>query len=358
MKSTTSSESTQPTLRELGAGYLAQLRELPRFWDRFWFTPTDVSTYCLIRVLAGAMLFYTHLVWTIDLEAFFGPTPWVTNAAMEARNSTLQIGQYAWSFHWWIDSTAMLWTMHIICLVILAMFMVGFYSRMTSILSMLILVSYTNRVPEAQYGLDQINALLTLYLCVGPSGAMYSVDRWLAKRKAARAGVEVPIQPSIAANVGIRLIQLHMCVIYLFAGIGKMAGTTWADGTAMWGAIANLEYQSLDLTWLAAWPIMINILTHVTTWWELTYSALVWPRLTRPVMVALSIPLHLGIAFFLGMITFGLAMLIGNAAFISPRFVNACDALVRRQLARLRKQETPANAPSPATRRKQQQVVA
>jgi hypothetical protein len=38
-------------------------------------------------------------------------------------------------------------------------------------------------------------------------------------------------------------------------------------------------------------------------------------------MILLAVPLHLGIGLFLGMITFGLAMLIGNLAFVSPRWV-------------------------------------
>ena len=40
-------------------------------WNRFWFTPADPATICLIRILAGAMLCYTHAVWTLDLAAFF-----------------------------------------------------------------------------------------------------------------------------------------------------------------------------------------------------------------------------------------------------------------------------------------------
>jgi hypothetical protein len=40
-------------------------------------------------------------------------------------------------------------------------------------------------------------------------------------------------------------------------------------------------------------------------------------------MVAMAIPLHLGIAIFLGMMTFGLAMIIANLAFVSPWVVRA-----------------------------------
>ena len=54
--------------------YFAELWEA---WNQFWFTPTSPSTLSAIRVLAGAMLLYTHLVWSFDLDAFFGPDGWL-----------------------------------------------------------------------------------------------------------------------------------------------------------------------------------------------------------------------------------------------------------------------------------------
>jgi hypothetical protein len=112
--------------------------------------------------------------------------------------------------------------------------------------------------------------------------------------------------------------------------MGKLMGPAWWNGTAMWQAIANLEYQSIDLTWLAEWPRLLNLLTHVTVFWELFYCALIWPRATRPIMLALAVPMHLGIAFCLGMITFGEVMLIANLSFVPPAvvrgFLRRCSA--------------------------------
>ena len=42
-------------------------------WNRFWFTPDQPHTLAVIRICAGAMLFYTHAVWSIDFIGFFGP---------------------------------------------------------------------------------------------------------------------------------------------------------------------------------------------------------------------------------------------------------------------------------------------
>jgi hypothetical protein len=44
---------------------------------------------------------------------------------------------------------------------------------------------------------------------------------------------------------------------------------------------------------------------------------LVWPRLTRPLALAMAVPVHLGIGLAMGMMEFGLAMITANMAFLS-----------------------------------------
>jgi len=284
-------------------------------WDRFWFTPTDPATLALIRILAGTMLFYTHLVWGFALNDFFGDHGWLQPSAVQLALKD----SYTWSYLWWFHTPLALGIVHLLALVVFALLTIGLFSRTMSVLAFIATASYVGRAPGALFGLDQINMLLSMYLMVGPSGAAYSVDRW---RQARRLGTQLPPAPkSTAANIAIRLIQLHLCVIYLYAGMGKLMGPAWWNGTAMWQAIANLEYQSIDLTWLADWPRLLNLLTHLTIFWELFYCALIWPRSTRPIMLALAVPMHLGIAFCLGMITFGEVMLIANLSFVSPAIV-------------------------------------
>jgi hypothetical protein len=324
---------------------VAYFRELWRAtvagWNHFWFTPQDPATLGLIRILAGAMLFYTHLVWSLDLAGFFGPSGWLAPEALGATYGDAR--DFFWS-HWhWIDSPAVMWVAHIAALVVFALLTVGLFTRVVSILAWLLTVSYAHRVmPTALFGLDDINAMLAMYLMIGPSGAAYSLDRMLAQRQSragqggalsgsqALPGNPLPARlrlasesPSITANLAIRLMQLHLCIIYLFSGLGKAMGETWWDGSAMWLAVANYEYQSIDLTWLADSPAILSLFAHITVGWELSYPALVWPRLTRPLVVAMSVPIHLGIALFLGMMTFGLAMIIANLAFVSPWVVRA-----------------------------------
>jgi len=289
-------------------------------WNRFWFEPQAPYTLAMLRICAGLMLFYTHLVYALDMDAMLGPKALVSPSTSYVLNQGLDQQVFVWSYLWAIESPALLWIAHIAALVVFAMLTVGLYTRVTSILACIITLSYCHRLIGAQFGLDQVNAMFAMYLMVGPCGAVWSVDHWLAER---RAGVKLPAISSSWTTVSIRLLQLHMCIIYLFGGIGKMRGDTWWDGSAVWFAFSNLEYQSLDMTWMVHWPWIIAILTHLTVFWETFYCFFVWPRLTRPICLAMAVAVHGGIALCLGMKTFGLAMIFGNAAFLYPETVKA-----------------------------------
>lgn len=313
-------------------------------WNRFWFSPTDPTTLSLIRVLAGLMLFYTHAVWTLDLEAFFGEQSWLPREVIAHAN----LNGYSWSVLNWCRTPAALWSMHLVALAIFALLTVGLWTRAASVLAFVFTVSYAHRTPGALYGLDQINSLLAMYLMVGPSGSRFSIDAWRARRVATLPTGLVPVargslhdSPSATTNLAIRLMQCHMCVIYLFAGLSKLQGLSWWNGFAFWGGIANQEYQTLDLTWLADWPLVINALTHLTVAFELSYCVLIWNRWPRPLVLLAAICLHLGIVIALGMPTFGLAMLIANVAFVSPTLIRSLiDG----------PGQSGSNAPSPVTK--------
>ncbi len=221
-------------------------------------------------------------------------------------------------------------TVHILCLAVLALFAFGVCTPLTSILAYLITVSYAYRAPLANYGLDQINAIAALYLVIGPSGAALSIDRlWRRKRNAkialaaGKTPVEVPVVPSARANLALRLIQVHVCVIYIFACQSKLQGESWWNGQAIWQAVSNLEYQSTDLTWLAWYPWLVNILTHGTVLFEMTFWALVWRPLCRPIVLLIGVAIHLGIGAFMGMWTFGLAMIFLYVAFVPATTIHA-----------------------------------
>jgi hypothetical protein len=277
-----------------------------RDWERFWFTPADPVVLGVLRLLVGGMLIYTHVVWGLRLESLFGSHSWAPPALLDQ----VYGGQEFPSF-WWSVTDAQLRMAHWTCLAILVLFTLGVATPVTSILAFAITVSYAYRARLANYGLDQINALLTLYLAMGPSGAALSVDRLIGRAFGWR-----PLRLSWRAGMALRLMQVHICIIYLWAGMSKLQGLAWWDGTSFWLAVANQEYQSRDMTWLAWHPELIHVLTHVTIFWELSFWNLVNRPHWRVPMILVGIVLHLGIGACMGMWTFCWIMIFAYLAFV------------------------------------------
>lgn len=282
-------------------------------WNKFWFTPTTAHALAIIRILTGSIAFYTLLVWTFDFDGFINGGL-ISREYRDLLYRTPLESAMAWSHFDWIGP-ALRMPVHMVGLLIVALFTLGFCTRFTAILTALLVISYSNRAMGALFGLDQMLAMLTLYLALSRCGDAFSIDRWLAKR-----GSEDKHSASVTNAIATRLIQVHLCIVYLFAGLGKCQGDKWWDGEAIWGAMANHEYQTVDMLWLSDHMWLVALITMLALFWEIGYAALIWPRLTRPIMLLLAIPMHLAIGICLGMLEFGLIMLVANIAFIPARF--------------------------------------
>jgi hypothetical protein len=274
-------------------------------WNGFWFMPADPLPLAVVRIATGLILSWACVVWLLDPDAFFGPRGWL--AAGEVWRMNDQPWQWSWFFT--ADDPTAVRALGGIMLVAAGLLTIGLFTPLAAVVSLIGLVSAANRAPLNTFGLDDTLGMLLVSLAVGPSGARLSLDAKLL-------GGEGRGAPSVRANLALRLLQVHLCVVYFFSGCGKLFGASWWEGTAIWGAVANIQYRTIDLTWLARHPLVVNAITLVTLFWEVAYPALVWPRLTRPVFLALAVAVHLGIGLAMGMMEFGLAMIVANLAFV------------------------------------------
>lgn len=306
-------------------GFRGWIGDATRAWDRFWFTPRTPHTLAMIRILCGAMLVYVHVIWLSLVDDFFGPHAWIDRATWRYLHEL----DYSRTYLSSISNPWIVGAHEVIAIVVCAAMAVGFMTRFAVPIAWFMTLMVCHRQTGALFGLDQMVMMLSMYLIFSPCGAVYSLDAWRARR---RAGAAYQPAESVAANAVTRLIQVHLCIVYLFGGISKLRGDLWWEGTAMWWSIVNYEYQSLDVTWLGRWPLLIAVLTHATLFWETCYAALIWPRLTRPLVLAMAVFVHGGIALALGMPTFGVIMIVANLAFIAPETMAAWVEWARRKI--------------------------
>ncbi len=324
-------------MRRLVIGLVTYLRELAaasrRGWNSFFFTPSDPTPVGLVRIVVGVLAFWSLLVLGLDLHDYFGTHGWADPAVIWQTQRARQ--PFSWSF-WFLVPDALLRPVWLISLVILGLFTVGAFSRVTAVLAWVIIVSTVRRVPIALFGFDQVLSTLALYLAATfSSGQALSLDRYFRRWRQARAVARSPgfrdpgggrrvtpgdsgaPQPTISANLALRLIQLHLVFIYAMAGLAKVQGPSWWNGTALWGTMTAGEFVTRDFTPISAWPLAVNFLTHTSLGFELLYPILVWIPILRPLLIAGAIVLHLGIAMVApGLTEFGLAMIGANLAFV------------------------------------------
>ncbi len=298
----------------------------------FFFRPSAAHTLAVMRIATGSMIAYIHLVWMLNLVSFMGPFALINNATWKGLHNG-PVPDFKWTYLSQTESMSVIWFHEILACVAGLVLAVGCFTRTFSVLAWFTTLMTAHRMTGMLFGLDQITLMLAMYLCIGRPGSVWSVDSWLhqrfqnAYRKHAwlRIGSGLPAMECGQAmpacwsnNFATRLIQLHLCVIYLFGGLGKLRGEMWWDGSAMWYSIASYEYQSMDMTWTGHFAVLSSIATHLTLFWEVSYCAMIWPRWTRPWTLGVALMVHGGIALFLGMITFGLMMIVANFAFAPP----------------------------------------
>jgi hypothetical protein len=283
-----------------------------RAWVGFFFTPADPAPLGLIRIAVGALLTWNVAVLGLDLRDYLGSDGWIGPEAV--RQFLAERAPWAWSF-WFGVPDRLLSVAWAGCLVVLVLFSLGLWSRVTAVLTWAIVVSIARRAPVALFGFDQMIATWTLYLAAfGASGQAFSLDRLRVRRLGAPSA-------TVSANLSLRLIQLHLALVYGSAGLSKLMGPEWWNGTAMQMIILTPEFRRFDLTWLLAYPALLSLATHAGLLLEIAYPVLIWYPKVRPLLLVAVALMHLGIDLLLGLTEFGLTMLAANLAFVPGRWL-------------------------------------
>ena len=156
------------------------------------------------------------------------------------------------------------------------------------------------------------------------------MDRWLERRRQTRrGGVAPPLPPSWSANLAVRLVQIHFCIIYFVSGTSKLLGASWWNGTALWLCLANYNFAPMRvglynwfLTFLCQnlwlWQLFMTGGVIFTLFTEISFTFLVWNKKWRPVMVTASVLMHLGIGLVMGLVVFSMFMFTMVLAFVPP----------------------------------------
>ncbi len=320
--------------------------ELGNCWNQFWFRPSDPAVLGTVRVLVGLVALYLHATLAFDLDRFFGQQGFLPLRTVD--------DWYGWfvdtgepmfhhSYLSYLRTPGQLMVAHWLGFGVLALFTLGVFTRITSIASLIVLLSYLHRAPMITSQVEPILAMFMFYLCLGPAGAAVSVDAWWSARRRQHDPTLLPRQIQTVptrwgATVVVRLIQIHVCIFYMMSFFAKIAGGTagnvWLQGDAMWWVITEPDMPLVNFTWIARYPVLIDLWTFSILLFEFSFPLLVWFRLFRPIMLALSVPMWIGLALGAGLTTYAAVMLIGSLAFLDPLWLRSFSLCCREKFGR------------------------
>jgi hypothetical protein len=126
------------------------------------------------------------------------------------------------------------------------------------------------------------------------------------------------------------VIAAQVCFLYGSAGLYKVQGASWGNGTAL--------HYVLNLDLFRPWPelsvladghaVLITVACYLTVLVQVAFPFVLFGRLKYPVLTLL-LGMHLGIAVLMGLPLFSGAMIIADAVFLPDRFYRALGQLVR-----------------------------
>lgn len=311
-------------------------------WQAFFHQPCDGRLCAALRIgLATLTLIHLAVLYP-DLTAFF------TDEGMLPLSASREVASpHAWSLLFHLPQTrSAVEVCYWAAVLSGAALLLGVLPRLAALSLFIWLVSFQNRNLLINDGEDALLRVLIFLLIFIPSGRCWALQSLLGRAWRRDAG-RTPREPACAAGGGVvagsvaasrvscklkavppcavagwgrRLIQLEMTGMFLSAGLCKLGGHAWLDGTALY-YVARLDdffgkFPVPDVT--VDHPLTVAALTWGVLLIELAVPLLIWFRQTRRGCLLVLLLFHLANEWTMHLFLFHWIMLCGWLSFLEP----------------------------------------
>ncbi|MFK4224713.1 HTTM domain-containing protein [Streptomyces sp. NPDC019890] len=311
--------------------------------------PISLYAAAVLRIGYGFLYLVFLLREFPHRDEIWGPgSPWTPELAKQLFDQT------GWgSILTLSDSRAYFEVCYAVALVTSALFLLGWRTRAVSVLFAVVVVSFHARAIFMTDGGDNLILLMAVYLVFTACGRRWSLDARRTRLQACVGRAESnPAGPgpgefmhqlrysrgaltTILHNCGMFVIAAQVCFLYGAAGLYKVQGGTWGNGTAL-HYVLNLDlfrpWPELSLM-ADGHPVLIAVACYLTVLLQVAFPFVLFGRLKYPVLTML-LGMHLGIAVFMGLPLFSGAMITADAVFLPDRFYHSLGQLWRRAAQR------------------------
>ncbi|EST39361.1 hypothetical protein N566_02355 [Streptomycetaceae bacterium MP113-05] len=317
--------------------------------------PVSLYGAAVLRIGYGLLYFAFLLRELPHRQEMWGPgAPWTPALARQLFDQT------GWrSFLTLSDSQLYFELCYVLALTVSLLFAAGWRTRVTSVLFAVVVASFHARAIFSSDGGDNLTLLMALYLCLTACGRRWSLDSRRLRRRSPRTSRPgpSPVLRELAVarrqlitllhNCGMFVIAAQVCFIYGAAGLYKVQGDTWGNGTAL--------HYVMHLSLFQPWPalsgflsehlLFLTVVGYATVLIQVSFPFVLFSKVKYPLLV-MTLGMHAGIGVLMGLPFFSGAMIIADAVFVPDRFYRAVGTRLR---AVFRRRSSGGPSPSPPT---------
>jgi hypothetical protein len=117
-------------------------------------------------------------------------------------------------------------------------------------------------------------------------------------------------------NLGVISVIIQVCIVYFFAAFAKLEDSQWLNGTAL-EVISKVEHFSLPfiVNESSNFTGILKLLNYIVLFYQLLFPILVWFKKIKIPFLIIGVLMHLYIAFVMGLMSFGVIMIISYIYF-------------------------------------------
>jgi len=268
----------------------------------------DLRSLALLRVGLGLVLLYDLSSRAQWLRAHYTDSGILSRGALLSDTSS---DWWRWSLHLIGGDTFTEALLFAIAMVFAFGLLIGYRTRLVTIISWVLLISLQNRNPLILQGGDQLLRVLMFWAMFLPLGARYSIDASLDRSPPKD-------NPYYSAATFALLVQV-MC-LYFFTALLKSDPAWIPDGKAVAFALHIDHFATRAGVWLREFTTLTQGLTYFVWFLELLAPVImffpVWHVAARLLGLALLATLHLGFFIFLEIGFFPFVDWVALAAFV------------------------------------------
>jgi HTTM domain len=201
-------------------------------------------------------------------------------------------------------------------LVIALLFTVGLWTRVVTPLFAVVVWSIYHRDPWVTNGGTRLLCIVVIYLIVADLGARFSVDAALGKPRDRHANAV----SAMLHNTSMILVIVQLCMVYIFSTIYKLDGAAWQQGTGLYYALQDPQFNVSPLVGIVTGnPLLVTLGTYSTLLYQSAFPWLILHPKLKYAMVAIGIGFHLGIAVMMGLWWFSAVLVACEAVVLTDR---------------------------------------